>query len=401
SNGGYMASLNLHRSLRQWDQGGRSARLSQLASFTARFNGCTGPHIDSQMDGGASLFLARILSWLRLSYALGHSVGPLLSAIGVFIGAPSGQRFLAEFVEVGGVATVVEILKLPKLCDADRAEALLVLSCVAGSGRQYKEVLCEVGGVEALEAVMRASISEEQLAQVREMLTVIGRSNPAFVTLVLRAFLRLLSSDSSLIQLMACQGLTSVLAEIPSSQRHYTDDEGRQLPVVDEEFCRAAVAMLSSFNLQMLYEANRLFAVLISIEAVPLHMRASAARALGQLISAMPSAKRDKHASKLHVVPYLCALLLHSDQSLECEKAAVQTLQLLALCAGGIGKAMRACLGAKGVSHLVQAEPSQALSTMSPDGELLDNRPQPFAVTGLGSLVLKHTHTLAITLTFI
>lgn len=128
-------------------------------------------------------------------------------------------------------------------------------------------------------------------------------------------------------------------------------------------------------------------------------MRASAARALGQLISAMPSAKRDKHASKLHVVPYLCALLLHSDQSLECEKAAVQTLQLLALCAGGIGKAMRACLGTKGVSHLVQAEPSQALSTMSPDGELLENRLQPFAVTGLGSLVLKHTHTLAITLT--
>jgi len=48
-----------------------------------------------------------------------------------------------EFLEVGGVLTVVEILNLKQGRETDKAEALKLLLCVAAAGRQYKEIICE------------------------------------------------------------------------------------------------------------------------------------------------------------------------------------------------------------------------------------------------------------------
>merc|ERR1719174_3053386 len=100
----------------------------------------TGPQLEEELESGASLLLARISSWLRLSYALGHSVALQLRAIGVFIAASSGQRFLAEFVEVGGVATIVDTLSLQTLPEADRQQALQLLVLIGNAGRHYKEI---------------------------------------------------------------------------------------------------------------------------------------------------------------------------------------------------------------------------------------------------------------------
>ena len=110
----------LEQTLRAWDAGTRGSRMRQLDEFVARCTDMTGPQLEEELESGASLLLARISSWLRLSYALGHSVALQLRAISVFVSASSGQRFLAEFVEVGGVATVIEILSLPQLPEDDK-----------------------------------------------------------------------------------------------------------------------------------------------------------------------------------------------------------------------------------------------------------------------------------------
>lgn len=39
--------------------------------------------------------------------------------------------------------TVLEILGVKQAREADKAEALQVLICVANAGRQYKELICE------------------------------------------------------------------------------------------------------------------------------------------------------------------------------------------------------------------------------------------------------------------
>ena len=110
--------------LRAWDGGSRGSRMRQLEDFVARCGDMTGPQLEADLESGASLLLARISSWLRLSYALGHSVALQLRAITVFVSASSGQRFLAEFVEVGGVATIIEIMSLPQLPEEDKQCAM-------------------------------------------------------------------------------------------------------------------------------------------------------------------------------------------------------------------------------------------------------------------------------------
>jgi hypothetical protein len=67
----------------------------------------TGPELETGFNNAASLFLMRISAWLRLTYLNPSSCVALqLRAIHVFVGASSGQRFLVEFMEVGGALTV-------------------------------------------------------------------------------------------------------------------------------------------------------------------------------------------------------------------------------------------------------------------------------------------------------
>lgn len=64
------------------------------------------------------------------------------------------HKFLAEFLEVGGVLTVLEILGLKQAKEVDKAEALRLLTYVATAGRKYKELICEsYGKKEAIEGL--------------------------------------------------------------------------------------------------------------------------------------------------------------------------------------------------------------------------------------------------------
>jgi len=62
---------------------------------------------------------------------------------------------LEEFLEVGGVLTVVEILNVKQAKESDKTEALKLLISVASSGRQYKEIICEGYGLKfAVETIL-------------------------------------------------------------------------------------------------------------------------------------------------------------------------------------------------------------------------------------------------------
>jgi len=376
--------------LRKWDSGSRPSRLRQLEEFVQLCTDMTGPQLEAELENGASLLLARISAWLRLSYALGHSVALPLQAITIFVAASSGQRYLAEFVEVGGVATVIEILSLPQLPEEDKMRAMRLLMAVAAAGRHYKEIVCEGEGIEALEAFIGTSKSEELVEDARDLLVTIGRGNPRFSTDVHRALLRLLRSESATSQRLACAGLRTLLKVLPSSQLYTKDENGNPQPVLHAGYCEAAVSLLSSFNLQLLYEAGQLFSVLLATEqleepllrnllklivdaadpkrTVPFHMQASAARALGQLVASMPPEKRERSCKELELVPWLCTLLTRETYSPECQKAAVQSLQLLGLCDGMPLEHMTSLLGEKALSIIVDSgDAVQAALALTPE----------------------------------
>lgn len=58
----------------------------------------------------------------------------------------SSHHFLAEFLEVGGALTVMEVIRLRGGQEEAKAEALALLSSIAERGRQFKELLCESYG---------------------------------------------------------------------------------------------------------------------------------------------------------------------------------------------------------------------------------------------------------------
>ena len=55
-------------------------------------------------------------------------------------------KFLSEFLQVGGVLTLLEIIGLRQAKEADKAEALLLLTNIASAGRKHKELICESYG---------------------------------------------------------------------------------------------------------------------------------------------------------------------------------------------------------------------------------------------------------------
>jgi len=149
--------------LRLWDKSNRTARNRILEQLIRSCSAMTAEQLEHELDNTASLVLARVSSWLRLTYALGQPMTLQLRAVGIFISATAGRRFLAEFVEVGGVATVVEILSLPQLGDGDKAEAIQLLTSISEAGRHYKEVICDAGGIASVADFLRLPHPEEQL----------------------------------------------------------------------------------------------------------------------------------------------------------------------------------------------------------------------------------------------
>ena len=59
----------------------------------------------------------------------------------------NSQTYLREFVEVGGVQTLLQLIAVKQAKEVDKAEALNVLYSVADSGRKYKEHICECYGI--------------------------------------------------------------------------------------------------------------------------------------------------------------------------------------------------------------------------------------------------------------
>lgn len=56
------------------------------------------------------------------------------------------DQYLMEFLEDGGVLTLLEILNHSQRKEEEKAEALRLLHTVASAGRKYKEMICESHG---------------------------------------------------------------------------------------------------------------------------------------------------------------------------------------------------------------------------------------------------------------
>ncbi|KAM6065651.1 LOW QUALITY PROTEIN: armadillo-like helical domain containing protein 1 [Chlamydotis macqueenii] len=133
----------------EWDSAHKVAQSHTLDNFVKSNDGKTEPELELEFSQGATLFLAHLTAWLRMIYVYSTCLNKLLNSIGIF-SAASGRRYLIEFLEIGGVLILLEILGLNHLKEEDKREPVKLLQLIAGAGRKYKEFICESYGPTAL-----------------------------------------------------------------------------------------------------------------------------------------------------------------------------------------------------------------------------------------------------------
>ncbi|XP_031234206.1 armadillo-like helical domain containing protein 1 isoform X1 [Mastomys coucha] len=234
--------------LQEWDNASRALRIQILTTFIETNEGKTGPELELEFSQGASLFLIRVTTWLRIIYMTGLELEKILRAIGIFLSAVSSNRYLIEFLEIGGVLTLLEILGLEKIKEEDKKESIKLLQIIANSGRKYKELICESYGVRAIAEFLAKSKSEETQEEVQVLLDSLVHGNPKYQNQVYKGLIALLPCGSPKAQQLALQTLKTAQSIV-----------GATHPSIVE----CVLAVLSTVHLEVQYEAIELIKDLI------------------------------------------------------------------------------------------------------------------------------------------
>ncbi|CAK8691746.1 armadillo-like helical domain containing protein 1 [Clavelina lepadiformis] len=226
--------------LSQWDKGTAIVRSEILQDFLRNNVGKTGPDLEQEFGQAASLFLTRLTAWIRLTYMTGTCIGLQLKAIHVFLTATSGHHFMAEFLEVGGILTLLEIIGLKQSKELDKADSLKLLIVIASAGRQYKELICESYGIRAVAECLAKSKHEDTQENARILLQLLAQGNPKYEMQVYKGLIALLPSSSPKAQQMALQNLRVVQKIVKVANPSLTE------PLLN---------LLSTAHLEVQYEA--------------------------------------------------------------------------------------------------------------------------------------------------
>eukprot|EP00736_Rhodelphis_marinus_P005590 Rmarinus@m.15397 len=234
----------LEQTLREWDKGSKQQRLSILNTFIKQHGSKTCIQIERELGNGASLFLARISAWLRLTYLLNIGLSTQLRALSIFLGSSSDHRYLNEFTEVGGLITVIEMIALKKIEEGNRRAAMSLLMNISSSGRTYKELICESKGPKKLCTAMTYVTEESTMDVARSIFLALARGNPRYYEQVHEQLVHLVRSSKSEAVRVASQCLRMLM------------DERSFAFTPDVTFARATLSMLTCDDFQVLYEAT-------------------------------------------------------------------------------------------------------------------------------------------------
>ncbi|XP_040466612.1 LOW QUALITY PROTEIN: armadillo-like helical domain containing protein 1 [Falco naumanni] len=206
-------------SLQKWDSAHKVARRCILDNFIKSNDGKTEPELELELSQGASLFLAHLTAWLRMTYTYSTCLDKLLKSIGILLSAASGCRYLIEFLETGGILILLEVLGLNHLKEEDKRESLKLLQLVADAGRKYKELICESYGVRSLAKFLATSSSAEAQEDMQILLDSSDHGNPKYQNQVYKGLLAVLlhaTPPSPPRALQTLGAMQDVVGEAPS-----------------------------------------------------------------------------------------------------------------------------------------------------------------------------------------
>ncbi|XP_039984967.1 armadillo-like helical domain containing protein 1 [Xiphias gladius] len=225
--------------LRDWDRGDRTARSRMLNTFMAQNKGKTFHELECEFALASSLFLARLTTWMRLTYMFGTFLGLQLRAIRIFLSASGQDQYLMEFLEDGGVLTLLKILSHTQSKEEDKAEALHLLLTVSNAGRKYKEIICESHGVKVIAECPAKSNTEETQATAWALLESLSHGNPKYQNQIYRSLIALMACNSPKAHQLVLHTLRTVQSKMKTAHHSIVEPllnmlRSLQLGVQDE-----------------------------------------------------------------------------------------------------------------------------------------------------------------------
>ena len=120
---------------------------------------------------------------------------------------------MAEFLEVGCLYTLLEIINLKQSSEENRMLSLMILQSIANVGRTYKEIVCECYGIRSVAECMAKSRSEKTQLEAKYLLESLAKGNPKYQTQVYKGLIAVLPCSSPKAQELAAQTLRIVQVE--------------------------------------------------------------------------------------------------------------------------------------------------------------------------------------------
>uniref|UniRef100_A0A3Q1DHD4 Armadillo like helical domain containing 1 n=1 Tax=Amphiprion ocellaris TaxID=80972 RepID=A0A3Q1DHD4_AMPOC len=200
--------------LREWDHGDRTVRSRMLNTFLTTNTGKTFYELEMEFAQVASLFLARLSTWMRLTYP---DSGLQLKAVGVFLSASSHDQYLMEFTEDGGVLTLLDIVSHSQSKEEDKAEALRLLVTVSDAGRKYKEIICENHGVKVIAEFLATSNTDESQETASAFLESLSHGNPKYQDQIYKNLIALMTCSSPKAQQLVLHNLRTLQLKLKSA----------------------------------------------------------------------------------------------------------------------------------------------------------------------------------------
>lgn len=127
--------------LYRWDHGNKTVRKQVLEEFIKNFSNSSAMELDVGLSYSSSLFLTRILTYLRLSYSSSDSVALQIQAIRIFLVSVGGIHYVVEFAEMDGMIAVVKVMQDQSLTEEDLLECISLVKLMVSFGKTFKEIV--------------------------------------------------------------------------------------------------------------------------------------------------------------------------------------------------------------------------------------------------------------------
>nr|XP_040041055.1 armadillo-like helical domain containing protein 1 isoform X4 [Gasterosteus aculeatus aculeatus] len=180
--------------LREWDRGDGTVRGRMLNTFLTLNSGKTFYELELEFAQVASLFLARLTTWMKLT-----------------------DQYLMEFLEDGGVLSLLNILGHSRSNEEEKTEALRLLLTVSNAGRKYKEIICESHGVTAIAECLAKSNTDETQETAGALLESISHGNPKYQNQIYDGLIALMACTSPKAQQLALHNVHTVQCKMKTA----------------------------------------------------------------------------------------------------------------------------------------------------------------------------------------